>query len=154
MPVNDSKVRALIDGAMRNGGTKDACCGRADVAFRSLQKERQVAGASLNMDLAAAEHFLFARIMVCTGFVSPTQMRALVVGYDAKKWIDRLRGTPNATAVTANPVSPPDKDVVRWGLAGVAEGSADHDRCNPTIKPPAWQSLERIFGPGHGIGPY
>lgn len=154
MPTNDANVRTLIASAMTNPGNGDACCGRVEVAFRNLQNERRKPGKSLDIDLAAAEHNLFARFMVCTGTVSPLQMRTLIVGYDAKKWIDRAKGDPNATATTANPVSPPDLDVMRWGLTGVSEGSRDHDRCNAGVRPPAWRKLEEVFGPGRGIGPY
>jgi hypothetical protein len=154
MATNDRHVRSLIAGAMANPGTADACCGQVEVAFRSLQTARRVPGASLDIDLAAAEHYLFARWLVCAGAVSTMQMHALIVGYDAKKWIDRVRGNPNAVATTTNPVSPPDRDVVRWGLAGMTEGSHDHDRCNAGVRPPLWQKLEVVFGPGKGIGPY
>ena len=154
MPVNDANVQAIISRAMANAGNADACCGRVEVAFRTLQAERRVPGRSLDLDLAAAEHFLFSQFMVCTGTVSPTQMRALVVGYDVKKWIDRARGDPNSTATTSNPVSPPDTGVVRWGLRGVSDGASDHDRCNAGVEPPIWRSLEQVFGPGHGVGPY
>lgn len=154
MPVNDANVRILVARAMANFGNADACCGQVEVAFRNLQSARRVPGASLDLDLAAAEHYLFARFMVCTGTVSPAQMRALVIGYDAKKWIDRARGDPNATATTGNPVSPPNTDVVLWGLTGVSEGSRDHDRCNAGVRPPVWRQLEEVFGPGRGVGPY
>src|SRR5258708_21608769 len=119
---------------MANPGNGDACCGQVEVAFRDLQNERRVPGASLDLDLAAAEHYLFARFMVCRGVVSPLQMRTLIIAYDAKKWIDRARGNPNATATTPNPVSPSDTDVVLWGLRGVSEGSLDHDRCNASVR--------------------
>jgi len=154
MAVNDSNVRNLIHRAMSNAVTGGGCCGQVEVAFRSLQTTRRLPGRSLDLDLAAAEHYLFARFMVCTGTVSGTQMRILVVGYDAKKWIDRARGKPDSEATTGNPVSPPDSDVVRWGLTGVNEGASDHDRCNASVSPPVWRSLEEVFGPGRRIGPY
>ena len=154
MAVNDANVSAIVARALANPGDADMCCGKVGIGFRALQAARQVPGASLDMDLAAAEHYLFARWMVCTGTVSPTQMKALVVGYDVKKWIDKFRGKPNATAVTTNPVSPPDSGVVRWGLKGATEGTADHDRCNAKMKPPIWRKLEEVFGPGRGVGPY
>ena len=154
MSVNDDNVRAIIARAMNNGGNGDACCGNANVGFRQLQAERRVPGASLDMDLAAAEHYMFARYMVCAGVVGPTQMRALVIGYDLKKWIDRAAGDPNATATTANPVSPPDMGVVQWGFKGVSDGSSDHGRCNAAANPPLWRPLEKVFGPGRGVGPY
>jgi hypothetical protein len=154
MPVNDGKIRTMIASALDNIGNGDACCGKVEVGFRNLQAARRVRGASLDLELAAAEHYMFARFMVCTGTVSAMQMRALVIGYDIKKWIDRARGNPNAAATTGNPVSPPNKHVVRWGLKGVVDGQTDHDRCNKDASPPLWRSLEEVFGPGRGIGPY
>jgi hypothetical protein len=73
-------------------------------------------------------------------------MRALVIGYDAKKLIDKAKGDPNKEQTTANPVSAPDIDVIRWGLKGVTEGSADHDRCNKAVDPPFWRPIEDILG--------
>jgi hypothetical protein len=154
MPVNDTKVSTIIADALNNTGNSDACCGKTELGFRNLQAARRVPGASLDMDLAAAEHYLFARFMVCTGTVSAMQMRAFVVGYDIKKWIDRVRGNSNAAATTGNPVSPPDRGVVRWGLQGVVDGQTDHDRCNKAVSPPMWRPLEQVFGPGRGVGPY
>jgi hypothetical protein len=154
MPVNDTNVQAIIDRALSNSGNSDACCGRVGIGFRQLQTERRVPGASLDLDLAAAEHYLFARWMVCTGTVSAMQMRALVIGYDAKKWIDSARGDPNATATTGNPVSAPDLGVVQWGLRGASHGSTDQTRCNASADPPLWRPLEQVFGPGRGVGPY
>ncbi len=81
-------------------------------------------------------------------------MKALVVAYDVKKMLDRLGGNPNAEQVTPNPVSPPNWDVVLWGLSGADDGSDDHDRCNSGVSPPFWQPLEKVFGPGKGYGPY
>jgi hypothetical protein len=154
MAVVDTNVRHLISQYLTNPGNSDACCGKVEVAFRALQAARQVPGASLDLDLAAAEHFMFSRFMVCTGTVGVAQMTALVIGYDAKKIIDRLRGNPNADAVTGNPVSPPDADVVQWGLSGVLQGSIDHKRCNSEVTPPFWRPLEEVFGKGRGVGPY
>lgn len=155
MSVNDATVQSLINAAMLNPGDPgDTCCGRVGNAFRDLQRQRRAPGGSLDLNLAAAEHYLFSRWMVCTGTVSAMQMRVLVVAYDAKKWIDRATGNPNATATTANPVSPPDSDVVRWGLRGVSDGNADKAQCNASADPPYWRPLEQVFGPGRGIGPY
>jgi hypothetical protein len=154
MPVNSVEVRRLVDEAIANATFDGSCCGRIERAFRDLQKRRQMPGGSLDLDLAAAEHHLFARWQVCTGHVSQEQMRGLVRGYDLKKRLDRLLGNPNAEAVTANPVSPPDDGVRDWGLRGVVEGEADRRRCNSGTRPPVWRSLDEVLGPGSGIGPY
>ncbi len=154
MPVNDENVRLLIAGALANAGDGHACCGQVTVGFRELQRRRQVPGASLDLDLAAAEHYLFARYLICMGMVGPFQMRALILGYDIKKWIDSARGRPNAMATTDNPVSPRDPGVVRWAIQGMDDGIADHARCNSSVRPPIWRPLEQVFGPGRGVGPY
>jgi hypothetical protein len=148
MPVSDPKVRLIVDQAMGRGlRAANTCCGQTEIAFRDLQAQRRLPGKSLDLDLAAAEHYLFARWMVCTGTVSPNQMRTLVIGYDAKKLIDKWRSTPNKLQTTPNPVSPPDSDVVGWGLRGADDGSADHDRCNASVRAPMWRSLDDIFKP-------
>lgn len=155
MSTNDNRVSEFVNNAMAAGrANADACCGQIGAAFRALQAMRQQPGKSLDLDLAAAEHYMFTRFMVCTGTVSKTQMKALVVGYDVKKVLDRARGNPDAEQVTANPVSPPDWDVVLWGLSGADDGKDDHDRCNAGVSPPLWQPLEKVFGPGKGVGPY
>jgi hypothetical protein len=155
MPTNDANVQRIITDAIGTASDDgDPCCGRLGNAFRALQAQRQQPGHSLDLDLAAAEHYMFARWMVCTGFVSPTQMRVLTSGYDLKKRLDRLLGSPNREQVTSNPVSPPDRDVVRWGHLGVDAEAVDHDVCNAGTKPPLWRSLEEIFGEGRGVGPY
>ena len=147
MPTNDARVSQIILQYLSNAGWReDSCCGILQQAFRSIQAFRQKPGNSLDVDVAAAEHYLFARSTVCTGFVSSTQMKALVIAYDVKKILDRARGDPNAARVTTNPVSPPDWDVVLWGLAGCDEGSADRDRCNADISPPMWRPVEEILG--------
>lgn len=144
MAVIDSRVQEFIDQAMKNPGL--GCCDAHEIAFRYLQKHRQEPGRSLDLELAAAEHYMFARWMVCAGHVSPTQMRVLVIGYDLKKLLDSAIGDPDREAVTDNPVSPPDIGVVMWGLKGVSHGSEDHDRCNRAVTPPFWKPIDKIFG--------
>lgn len=144
MAVIDARVQEFIDQAMKNPGL--GCCGKVEIAFRTLQKLRQQPGRSLDLELAAAEHYLFARSMVCAGYVGPTQMRVLVIGYDLKELLDSATGDPNKEAVTSNPVSPPDIGVLSWGLKGVSDGSDDHDRCNKAASPPFWKPIEEIFG--------
>lgn len=156
MPINDDTVRKIIGKALANNGWEhDKCCGSIHDAFRSLQEHRQKRGNSLDLNYAAAEHYLFARWMVCSGEVSSTQMKVLVAGYDAKKWLDSKRGSPNREAVTANPVSPPSWEVMCWGLKGCDEGGADKLRCNPSADPPLWRPVDDVlgkktFGGGYG----
>jgi hypothetical protein len=123
--TDDNRFQRLIEQYLTNNGWQhDKCCGTVERAFRQVQEYRQKKGNSLDLDYAAAEHYLFARFMVCTGTISQTQMKALSAGYDAKKLLDRARGEPNKEAVTGNPVSPPSWHVLRWGMKGAVEGRA------------------------------
>ena len=156
MSVDDDVVRQLINDALANyGWAQDKCCGTINDAFRSLQAYRQIPGNSLDLNHAAAEHYLFSRYMVCTGTVSKTQMKVLVAGYDAKKWLDSKTGDANKEAVTSNPVSPPSWNVMTWGLKGCDDGGADQKRCNPDADPPFWKAVEDVLGKktyGSGVG--
>lgn len=155
MSTNDARVLGFINRAMSDArASSDACCGQVCKAFRLLQTERRKPGNSMDLDLAAAEHYLFARCMVCSGSVNKMQMKALTIGYDLKKALDKALGDANKLQTTSNPVSPPDLDVVAWGLSGADEGENDHDRCNKGASPPFWRPLEEVFGPGRGVGPY
>jgi hypothetical protein len=146
--VDDSKTWAMINQALAEAsghasGNYDKKLGRA---LRRLQASRQVTGASLDMNLAAAEHYMLARWWVGTGYVNPLQMRTVVVGWDADKILNKLRGQPEANQVTKNPASPPDADVTRWGLKGVSDGVIDHDQFNPGVSPPLYRPLDELMG--------
>src|SRR3954453_19294908 len=105
--TDDNRVQRLIQQFLTNNGWQhDKCCGTIERAFRHIQKYRQTEGNSLDLDYAAAEHYLFARFMVCTGTVSQTQMKALSAGYDAKKLLDRARGSQTRRPSRATPSRP------------------------------------------------
>jgi hypothetical protein len=145
--TDNKVVRKIVDEALTNYGWEhDKCCGTIHDAFRSLQAYRQIPGSSLDLNYAAAEHYLFARWMVCTGTVSSTQMKVLVSAYDAKKWLDSKTGSPDTEAVTSNPVSPPNWEVMTWGLKGCDDGGSDMKRCNPGADPPLWKAVEEVLG--------
>lgn len=147
MESEDRSVQKIINDYLTNYGWEhDKCCGTIHSAFRALQEFRQKPGNSLDLAYAAAEHYMFARFMVCSGAVSETQMKALVVAYDAKKWLDSKTGNPNEEAVTANPVSPPSRLVLRWGVSGATVGASDCKRCNARADPPFWRPVEEILG--------
>lgn len=151
MAVEDTVVERLIAEALvKNGWTESGGLDPLEKAFRSLQARRQAPGNSLDLNLAAAEHYMFARWVVGTGEVSVTQMKVMIVGYDAKKLYDRVAGNPDKERVTANPVSKPDGDVVLWGLAGAEQGALDMKRFPPASKPPLWRSVDEVLGGGGG----
>jgi hypothetical protein len=145
MGVSKEKVNQIINEALANGGAGATCCSAVGAAFRYLQKLRQEPGKSLDLDLAAAEHYMYARSLVCTGYVSAAQMRVLVIGYDVKKLLDAQAKDPDKQQVTTNPVAPPNIEIVLWGIWGVEVGQGQHDRCNKDISPPVWRPLKEIY---------
>lgn len=151
--VDDKTVRKLINEALTNAGWKDdKSYGTINKAFRALQAYRQKPGNSLDLNYAAAEHYMFARLLVATGRVSQTQMKAMTFAYDAKKWLDAKTGDPNKQAVTKNPVSPPSWAVMMWGMKGATEGGGDKDRLNPDGKVPLWRSVNDVLGSTQAVG--
>jgi hypothetical protein len=67
-------------------GATYQCCGVFKVAWlHILVPRRQVPGASLNSNLAAAAHYMLARFHVCAALASQGQMKIVIDGYDERK---------------------------------------------------------------------
>jgi hypothetical protein len=154
MPVNNAHVRQIIDDAIsvaRKQGA-DACCGSLYQAWHNLKAwrdEEPAPGAqpnSLDLDVAAAENYMFARASVCSGFVSRFQMNTLALAYYTTKVMRMKKPT------SANPQSAPDHGVLGWGGTGSQEGEADHARCHPDVDPPWWRPVNEVMDQGSGYG--
>ena len=74
-----------------------------------------------NLDLAAAAHYLFARLLVATGEYSYTRMKYLIAAYHYAK---RLGVAPRAGDC---PVSPASDQQSIWGLLGADNGKMDRE---------------------------
>jgi hypothetical protein len=77
--------------------------------------------APFDVNLADAEHYSYARFLASqTGDPS---IKALVTGYQVKKYVDSFLGTEQSMRTNPNyPVLPPSMDAVKWGLKGVDDG--------------------------------
>ena len=145
MSVDDKKVQDIIDEYLsRCGWVQNPGLEALDKARTMLKEYRQQPGASLDLNYAAAEHYMFSRYLVAVGGVNTTQMRVLTTGYDAKKFWDSLWGDSNQLAVTSNPVSPPDLKVMAWGLKGATDGEIDFKKFGAP-SPPKWRPLNEIL---------
>jgi hypothetical protein len=147
MSVNNERVRRIIDDAIAQAaGGSDRCCGRFRQAWAMLKAWRDeppIAGASpnsLDLDVAAAENYMFARACVCEGFVNRFQMNSIAIVYYGSK----VGGVSLPTS--GNPQSAPDLGVLGWGGIGSSEGELDRKRCNPDANPPAWRPVSEIMG--------
>ncbi|MBL8289262.1 MAG: hypothetical protein JNL85_14880 [Rubrivivax sp.] len=152
MSVNNVRVRQIIDHSItwaRSQGA-GACCDSLYTAWRALKAWRDqppAAGAapnSLDLDVAAAENYMYARASVCSGYVSRFQMNTMAIAYYATKVIGLKKPT------SGNPQSAPDHAVLGWGGVGSQEGEADHARCHPNVDPPLWRPVNEIMPLGGG----
>ncbi len=151
MSVNDTRVRVIINDAIAKASDNgDPCCGSIRQAWHDLKGWRDLppaAGAqpnSLDLDVAAAENYMFARACVCEGFVSRLQMNTIAIAYYATKAV----GVDMPTS--GNPQSEPDVAVLGWGGIGSEEGEADRKNCNPNADPPWWRPVSEIMGKRDG----
>lgn len=147
MAVQDAQVQKIINDAVLRCAGETGCCAAITAAFRYLQAQRRIPGGSVDENLAAAEHYMFARHVVCTGQVSTMQMTTMVVGYDTAKAIVRLfPPLERSMRTTENPTAPASAASIRWGLQGISDGQADHDRCNQSAVPPLFNGDIYSYG--------
>lgn len=146
MSVNNERVRQIINDAIAHSTNNgDRCCGAIRQAWAKLKRWRDIPpnngsrANSLDLDVAAAENYLFARTLVCEGLVSRFQMNIMAIAYYTSKVIGV------EMPASGNPQSEPELGVLGWGGIGSEEGEADRRRCNPNINPPIWRPVNEIF---------
>ena len=135
MAVDEAEVRRIVTSTLAkhsSGGSSDQVC----AAWKELYDTRNFASHPYGkVEVAIAEHYLYARCKVCSGEYSKAQMEAMVKGYDAAKRIGfskLLKSNPD------NPTTPPTEEAVQWGLKGAEEGERDRIACNPKATPPTF----------------
>lgn len=147
MSVDNARVRQIIDHAIayaRSQGAGD-CCESLYAAWRNLKAWRDLPPApgaapnSLDLNVAAAENYMYARASVCSGFVSRFQMNTMAIVYYTTKVLGLKQPT------SGNPQSAPHHAVLGWGGIGSQEGEADHARCHPDVSPPLWRPVNEIM---------
>ncbi|HKU94193.1 MAG TPA: hypothetical protein VJR58_02900 [Vineibacter sp.] len=142
--VDDRIVHRYIDGAWlhnppdRNADPNQEFLKRLRAAFTELRDTRRQRGRSADLNLAAAEHYLFARQAVANADVSAAQMRAMVHGYEWTKTVLEGLGLDWLMRTTSEPTARASSDVMRWGLKGVDDGEHDRGRYNQGKAPPAF----------------
>ena len=124
--VNDSNVTGIINQALSAQGNKpgETIVHRTSRAFRQLQSRRRHLE-PLNIDLAAAEHYMYARFLA--GMTGDPAVRMAPTLYDLKKRLYFFLGIEERMATTHHPVLPPNQAVERWGIQGVEEGLRDYE---------------------------
>ena len=123
--VNDAVVTAIITQSLarvpaRPGKTTVE---RVWQAFVSLQARRRQ-GEPLNLDLAAAERYMYARYLA--GASGDPTVKLAPTLYGLKKRVYFALGIEQRMATTHLPVLPPSQAVERWGQQGAVAGLADY----------------------------
>ena len=84
-----------------------------------------------NRELAAAEHYMYARWQVGTGNSSEAVMLILTMGYDPIKILGYIPAVWIARRLKGHTWSRPSTDSLRWGMRGCNDGAKDWHRITP-----------------------
>ncbi len=123
MPFSDTRVQTYINEAMRT------CGNNPNEAWSSLYMQRQNTDPNdTNVELAAAEHYMYARWMVSSGETNEYVMRTLTLGYDAVKIAGYFPPIWLIRWFAGHTWTPPSTDSIRWGMRGCSDGSNDRAR--------------------------
>ena len=123
--VNDSVVQILIDQSLAQHPPQagESIVFRVSRSFRTLQERRRTVE-PLNINLAAAEHYMYARFLAGVSG-DPTVVFALTI-YGFKKHVYFALGIQDRMATTSMPVLPPNDACQRWGTRGANDGLLDY----------------------------
>ena len=138
---NPAETRKYIDDAMGRFLSKTSIVERTHYAWAYTRGVRRlgddqlcrdlgiavpvVDGAPEDLNLADAEHYLYARFLA--GSTGDPAARTLVVGYELWKSVKYARGREKDLRTDPRfPVLPPSIDAVNWGLSGIEDGLQDY----------------------------
>lgn len=125
--INEAEVKRIINNALLNA-TGDTIVEKSAIAFRALQKRRRTAE-WVNMELAAAEHYMYMRFLAGSTGDSITSYAPSL--YNLKKRIFFALDIQDLMRTTDYPCLPPSKESVAWGEKGVQDGLQDFKDLNP-----------------------
>ncbi len=147
MPVDHGRVHEIIMRWSWNAGASPMAPMDPDVTDilrRELKAYRQNSpdpAVWTDLNVAAAEHYFLMRAWVGSCTVSAEQGLSMTYGYEAAKLL--VRGLGQEEALRNNPsrpTTPPDPDVVQWGVTGIAHGIIDQRAYRPNCTPPAFNA--------------
>ena len=129
--VDHQEVQRIIEQALNHESSGMKTTDRVFAAFRVLQERRRTK-APLDVNLAAAEHYMYARALA--GKTGDPALIAVPTAYGVKKAIYFALGKEKAMRTTPNnPVLPPSVESVVWGTLGVEQGLKDYRGENPSV---------------------
>jgi hypothetical protein len=160
MAVDDDIVRSHISRALVAHDRVPDVLRRLTKAFRLLQAERRDPAQAGDPNLAAAEHYLFARQAVAANAVSLVQMLTMAAAGTVE---GDTRQRMSRCAPSGGPDGRPSvvcQDLVGWCVAGAVRGEADRTTHLPHSAPPPYRPafgrvgpVSAIAGPAVGSNP-
>jgi hypothetical protein len=124
--VDDGVVAALVQEAIATGAAQwpESPTDAAQAAWYDVLTRRNRAPQDVN--LAAAEHYLYARYSAMEdGPVGGMGMAVLAAGYDAVKAVAFGLGVEDWLSTDGTTPSRPTVGSARWGVAGAIDGSGN-----------------------------
>lgn len=158
LAFDDSQVRAWavagITGENQQSSAvpSDALNGRlaTDKVLGGWQRLKNCrdSGMSNNLELAAAEHYLFARYLANKD--GDTEYRDFPKMYESLKTWATENDLKSYLQTTSEPVSPVSKEVTRWGELGIEQGLEDYKFRTKTETSNKWGSYSEAIGVAYG----
>jgi hypothetical protein len=114
-------------------------------AWQRLISRRRDGAHGTDVNLAAAEHYMYIRFLA--GLTGDPVTRLAPTGYYLKKRLFFLMGKEKDMRTDERyPVLPPSLDSVAWGNQGAADGLDDYRGANPAAGIRVGKSLEALKG--------
>ena len=124
--VNDSIVKKIIDSELSAQNSKLDVVNKVGKAFRALQARRRIEANALDISLAAAEHYMYARFLA--GATGDPIVNYAPTAYGIKKKVYIALGIVKKMQTTLLPVLPPSDKVEWWGKQGAKDGLEDYEK--------------------------
>jgi hypothetical protein len=124
---DDKKVKAYIDDALAQKRAYWPRAKQNQEAWLALYALRQQTDPNDdNRELAAAEHYMYARYQVSSGETDEYVMKALTVGWDyGKALVDTNPPILIMRKISGISWTRPSTDSIRWGWRGCHDGAID-----------------------------
>lgn len=124
--VDDARVKKIIYSELSAQDNKLDIINKVGKAFRSLQARRRIEANALDISLAAAEHYMYARFLA--GATGDPIVNYAPTAYGLKKKVYITLGIVKKMQTTLLPVLPPNDKVEWWGKKGAKEGLEDYEK--------------------------
>ena len=123
---DNNKVQAYIDKAMTSNNTYKPIGNQLEMAWSEIYMKRENEDPNSNDDeLAAAEHYLYARWQVCTGKTWEWVMVTRTFGYDVAKLLGYVPVVLLIRKIAGHSWAWPSTKSISWGLDGCNHGAQD-----------------------------